>query len=102
MTEPHQSSFAADLIPSVVRTTTPLIIGPLVAYFGFSPDDEATLAALSGLLGWAFYVIIRVLEWKAPVLGWLLGFARQPTYVTPPALVTDEEGTRMIGETSEQ
>lgn len=87
-----------DLPPSFVRTAVPLIVGPLAARYGFSADDPDQVMVLSGLLGWIYYVVVRVLELKAPTLGYLLGVAKPPTYLSPPAVVIDEEGTRSYGD----
>ncbi len=91
------SSFA-DLGPSLVRTAVPLVVGPLLARYGFSADDPDVVMLLSALLGWVYYVIVRVLELKAPTLGYLLGVAKPPTYLNPTAVVVDEDGRREYGE----
>lgn len=91
---------AVDLAPSFVRTAVPLIVGPLLARYGFSADDPDTLMLLSAGLGWLYYVIVRFCELKAPTLGYLLGIAKAPTYVNPPAVVIDEDGTRSVGDGS--
>jgi hypothetical protein len=92
------STTAADLAPSFVRTAVPLVVGPLLARYGFSADDPDTVMLLSALLGWVYYVAVRVMELKAPTLGYLLGIAKPPTYLNPPAVVIDEDGTREYGE----
>ena len=92
---------AVDLTPSFVRTAVPLIVGPLLARYGFDADDPNVVMLLSAGLGWLYYVIVRLLEQKAPNLGYLLGMAKQPTYVNPPATVMDEHGTRHIADDAE-
>lgn len=88
----------ADLAPSFVRTAVPLIVGPLLARYGFQADDPDVVMLLSAGLGWLYYVIVRLCELKAPTLGYLLGIAKSPTYLSPPAVVIDEDGTRSIGD----
>lgn len=101
MTEPLSpvpSSTGADLFASVIRTIVPLIVGPLIARFGFDPDDPGTTLWISAVASGIYYLVVRLLELKAPTLGYLLGVAKQPTYVNPPAIVTDEEGTHTVGD----
>jgi uncharacterized membrane protein YcaP (DUF421 family) len=92
-----RSSGAVDLAPSFVRTAVPLIVGPLIARYGFDADDPTVSVVISAVVSYVYYVIVRVLELKAPTLGYLLGIAKQPTYVTPPAVVIDEGGARAVG-----
>lgn len=89
---------AADLGPSLVRTLVPLIFGPVVTLFGFDINDPQTNLIVSAVVSYVFYVIVRLLELKAPVLGYLLGVAKAPVYLSPPAIVTDEDGTRVVGD----
>lgn len=97
MTFPASSSGAVDLAPSFIRTAVPLIVGPLIARYGFDVDDTSISLIVSAVAAWLYYVVVRVLELKAPRVGYLLGLAKQPTYVSPPAVVTDEDGTRTVG-----
>lgn len=98
MTTPVPVSGAADLAPSFIRTLVPLIVGPLIARYGFDANDPTTAIMISAAASYLYYVISRVLELKAPTLGYLLGVAKQPTYVSPPAVVSDEDGTRFVGD----
>lgn len=90
---------SADLAPSLIRTIVPLIIGPVLARFcpGLTANDPTVLLGASAVFSYLYYVIVRMLELKAPTLGYLLGMAKAPTYVTPPAIVTDSGGTREVG-----
>ena len=85
-----------DLAPSLVRTAVPLIVGPLVARYGFDVDDPTVSVVLAAVISYLYYVVVRVLELKFPTLGFLLGMNKQPVYVTPPAVVTDVDGARTI------
>lgn len=70
-----------DLVTSLIRTYTPLIVGFAVSA-GLLPDtmsDQATLA-LSGVVSGVFYAVVRLAEKKWPAAGWLLGAAKKPTY----------------------
>lgn len=98
MTSPASTSGAVDLAPSFIRTAVPLIVGPLIARYGFDVNDPTTALMISGVAGYLYYIIVRLLELKAPTLGYLLGLAKQPTYVSPPAVITDEDGTRVVGD----
>lgn len=73
-----------DLTPAFVRTAVPLIVGPLVARFGFNADDPTVTALLAGVIGWLYYVAVRLIELKAPTFGYLLGIAKAPAYSHQP------------------
>ena len=76
----------SDLITSYIRTTIPLIVGAIVAYFaqkGFNVPLEfvtATSGFLTALAAFAYYAIVRKLETKHPKIGYLLGVPKAPEY----------------------
>lgn len=75
----------ADLMPSLIRTLIPIIVGPLVARFGLDVTDPDNLALVSAVLSWGFYVLVRVVETRWPAFGYLLGIAKQPAYSAAPS-----------------
>lgn len=76
----------ADLVPSLIRTYVPILVGQVAAWLalkGVQLDDAtvvAATAALSGLLSAVYYLVVRLLEQKFPQLGILLGSAKKPEY----------------------
>lgn len=76
----------SDLTPSFVRTLVPLVIGPLAARYapGIDTSDPDVLLALSAVIGWAYYVLVRLIETRFPRLGYLLGIAKTPAYSPAP------------------
>lgn len=91
---------AGDLQASFIRTFVPLLVGVLVSWaarYGFEIDDDQAASALTAIFAFVFYAVVRYLEThRSSAFGWLLGSARQPTYVTPPAVVTDVDGERTV------
>lgn len=67
---------------SLVRTLVPIVVGPLVArYFpGVDIKDPETLLTMSAVISYLYYVVVRILEVKAPQVGYLLGIAKAPAY----------------------
>lgn len=68
--------------PSLVRTLVPILVGPLVTRFfpGLDINDQNTTLVVSAIVSYLYYVLVRVLETKAPSLGYLLGIAKAPAY----------------------
>lgn len=71
---------------SIVRTVVPIVVGAVVGWLvsaGIAPDPEfeATLTSvLTAGFSTLYYVVVRILEVHVtPKLGWLLGYAKQPT-----------------------
>lgn len=76
-----------DLIPSIIRTISPFIVGAVAAYFarkGITFDNELInnlKGALDVILGALYYIAVRLLEMKYPKAGLLLLMPKQPLYV---------------------
>lgn len=82
------------IVPSLIRTWTPIIVGALVSWLislGVNVSDEAQaglVIALTAVLQGVYYLAARLLERKFPALTVLLGSAQQPAAYTP-------DGTRV-------
>lgn len=74
-----------DLMPSLIRTLVPIVVGPLVARFGLDVTDPNNLALVSGVVAYVFYVLVRLVETHWPAAGYLLGIAKQPAYSSQPS-----------------
>jgi hypothetical protein len=74
-----------DLMPSLIRTLVPIVVGPLVARFGLDVNDPDTFALTSGVISYLFYVLVRVVETRYPAFGYLLGIAKAPAYSPEPS-----------------
>lgn len=75
----------ADLMPSLIRTLVPIVVGPLVARFGLDVNDPDNLALVSAVISYLFYVLVRLVETRYPAFGYLLGIAKQPAYSPEPS-----------------
>lgn len=71
--------------PAFVRTLVPFIVGPLVARAGFDVTDPNTLAIVTAVSGYLWYVLVHTVELRYPQFGYLLGIAKAPAYSTEPA-----------------
>lgn len=74
---------------SLIRTWVPVVVGTVASYllvhFGLTVDagtQAQAVALLTGALIAGYYAVVHVLEQKFPKLGWLLGNAVRPHYVT--------------------
>ena len=74
-----------DLMPSLIRTLVPILVGPFVARFGLDVTDPDDLALVSAVISYAFYVLVRVVETRWPAFGYLLGIAKAPAYSPEPS-----------------
>lgn len=99
------STIGSTLLPSVLRTTVPIIYALLarkgvVEWLGV--EDALLNNLLAGVVTVVFYVGLRVAERYHSQVGWLLGYAQQPVYVkgevlsvtevsTPPTTTTEVE-----------
>lgn len=84
MTTPAQSPQA----PAFVRTLVPFLVawvGAYLAKHGFGIDPVWLTTAVGLGLGYAWFVIVHVVELKVPQFGWLLGIAKAPAYSSEPA-----------------
>lgn len=93
----------SELVPSVVRTVTPYVVGALVTFgvkHGVNLDANQTLT-LGVVVSSVLYSVIRWAEINvSDRFGILLGFKKKPVYVNPPAVVTDTEGTVTVDSAS--
>lgn len=94
-----QEQKIGDLGSSFIRTLEPMTVGLVTALLirhGVHLDATAT-ALLSQMVAGGFYVGVRLVEhYVSPKFGWLLGLAKPPAYVEPPAVITDASGTRAV------
>jgi len=73
---------------AVVRTVTGYLVGLIVALLAslkIEVSDEfktMLIAAVSFIVGTAYYVIVKALEKKWPKIGWLIGSPNAPVYPT--------------------
>lgn len=81
----------ASVLPSIVRTVVPYLIGLIGSFLaarGLGLDENAK-ANLTGLLtfgiGSIYYVVVRAVEKSNPSAGWFLGVPKAPVY-TPPVV----------------
>lgn len=72
---------------SFVRTLVPIVIGPVIARImpGVDPHDPNVLLVVSAIASYVYYVVVRLLELKAPQVGYLLGIAKAPAYSSAPS-----------------
>jgi hypothetical protein len=75
----------SDQLPAFVRTLVPIVVGPLVARFGFDVTDPDTLALVIGVVSYLWWVVVHTVELKWPQFGYLLGIAKAPAYSSEPA-----------------
>ena len=88
----------SNFVVSLIRTWVPILVGTVIAWvistgiIDVSADDQAraTGAATAAAIG-GYYTLIRWIERKYPAAGWLLGSAKPPEYVNPPARVMAED-----------
>ena len=76
--------------PAFIRTAVPAFVGWLLALLAKNYEivvDDSTsaslIAGLSGLLGYVYYAIVKVVERRYPGFGILLGSTNQPIYIGP-------------------
>lgn len=76
----------SDLVVSLIRTYVPVVVGTVIAWLvaqgiDVTPETEVQLVAgLTGIISAAYYGVVRLLERRWPVVGYLLGSKKQPTY----------------------
>jgi len=75
-----------DAIIALIRTIVPIAVGSVIAWLSLrgvnlAPETAtATTTALTGLLSGAYYAVVKLLSDNFPWMGWLLGYAAQPSY----------------------
>ncbi len=84
------------LAPSLVRTLVPMIVGWALSIPAAGPVEHALgvnagsagrilTAALTALLGFVYYTVVRYAEHHRQIFGWLLGLAARPVAYEAPA-----------------
>lgn len=76
-----------DYLASVVRTVVPIGVGIVLTWLGVKvgiPIPEDVRWVIVGLVMAAYHALIRALEVRYRWIGWLLGLATSPIYVTEP------------------
>jgi len=81
-----------DLLPSIIRTLTPVIYGLLIRLglahllitLGMASDDTTTVISYiaGAIVTIALYYVIRLMERLEPKVGILLGWIGEPQYAT--------------------
>lgn len=74
-----------DLLPSLLRTFVPVIVGFILGVVGSNAvgvTEESLTAAVSTAITIVYYLLVRLLEQKWPKAGLLLGTAKKPVYGT--------------------
>jgi hypothetical protein len=87
----------SNFLVSLIRTWVPVGVGSVFGWllsldvFNVSAEDQAevTAAVVAGSIA-LYFAGVRIVERKWPKVGWLLGVAKQPEYVEPPAKVNAE------------
>ena len=72
-----------DAFVSYIRTIVPVAIGWAAAHliaWGIDVDVTTLSGALVPIVIGLYYLGVRLAERRWPVLGWLLGLPKQPTY----------------------
>lgn len=74
--------------PAYARTASPIAAGPIIItiarLFGLDLTVDQALG-LVPVLSFLYYVVVRALEYKFPVVGYALGIPKQPAYSDEPA-----------------
>lgn len=82
-----------DYFVSQVRTWVPVAVGAVLAWLASHGTDphlsttalETLVAGLTGLFTALYYALARLLERHvSSKFGWLLGYAKAPTYTVKP------------------
>lgn len=73
-----------DFVVSKIRTYVPLVVSWFLLRVGewtmVDIDGEALITAVVGLVAAVWYAIARGLEQRWPQAGWLIGYAKTPSY----------------------
>lgn len=71
------------MLPSIIRTFVPVVVGVIVgqaARIGFDLDAGAVTAIVTVVVATVYHAAVRWLETRWPGLGVLLGWAKAPSY----------------------
>lgn len=76
---------------SIIRTVVPIVAGQFISWFALMGIMDATgeltaalISAMTVLFTSGYYILARYLEVKVNAkFGWLLGYAKKPTYKMP-------------------
>jgi len=86
---PVQTPPPAQILPSLIRTIVPMIVGWVLtqlALRGLNIPESFATQVVTALVTAAYYGAARLLETRfKPVWGWLLGLPKAPTYEAPAA-----------------
>lgn len=77
-----------DQLPGYIRTYIPIVsvlLGRELAKRGLDVDSELLAVVVGIIFAAVYYAVVRFLEKRKSVFGWLLGVAKQPAYSTEPA-----------------
>jgi hypothetical protein len=78
---------------SLIRTAVPLLVGFVTSWLATRHINinqngvHMLTLAFEGLAGMVYYLVVRVLEHVNYRFGWLLGYAKMPTYIVTPEQV---------------
>jgi hypothetical protein len=76
----------ADLVPSLVRTWVPIVVGGAISWVathGIQVSTQvqgALVTVMTAAIIAVYYTVVRLLEQKWPQAGLLLGSTSQPSY----------------------
>lgn len=74
--------FKDDILVSIKRTLTPILVGAVAGTIVGQWIDQQTIQNVIGsVIAGVYYTAIRFFEFKNPNLGILLGSRKQPIYV---------------------
>lgn len=82
-------SGAGTVVPSLIRTYVPVVVGSLAGWLvslGIDLDANAQaglIVGLTGLFTAAYYTLVRLLEKRFPWLSVLLGSSQMPAAYSP-------------------
>jgi hypothetical protein len=90
------STIVRDLGASILRSVVASVVGGFVAWLAKNAGIVIDANTSAGLVQAftvaviaAYYIVVRVLETKSPIFGWLLGLAKLPNYAAPTNTVPD-------------
>ena len=79
----------SDTLVSFIRTGVPVVVGAVVAYLSkHGLDIDLDPFAATALAISLYYALVRALEKRWPVFGFLLGVPKEPAYKGTPGAPT--------------